>query len=97
MVIRNLDVGRAWRAGRPLKANSPPIIDANAVLAFPITMEWLEPVAGEHSKVFQAYRGIQAIKPDLCLSCETGELPDVFAFGKTLGLLVPVARDHCIA
>src|SRR5437667_11741095 len=94
MVISNLDIGRTRRTGGPLKANSPLIIDANAVLAFAVAMERLQSVAVEHSKVFQTDRGIQTIKPDFCLPCETGKLLDVFALGKTLGLPVPVTHNH---
>jgi hypothetical protein len=58
------------------------IIDANAVLAFTVTMEQFQPIAVEHSKVSQTDRSIQPIKPDFRLSCKTGELLDAFALGK---------------
>jgi hypothetical protein len=51
------------------QSKSPLIIDANAVLAFTVTMEQFQPIAVEHSKVSQTDRSIQPIKPDsACLA-----------------------------
>jgi hypothetical protein len=74
VVIRNLDIGQAWRSRGPLEANAPLIIDANAILALAVATQRLEPAAGKRRQVFQAACGIQAIKPDFCLTRETGEL-----------------------
>jgi hypothetical protein len=51
-------------------------------------------IVAQSGKVFQAGRYLQAVKPDLCLSCETGEFPDVLAAGKAFGPAVPVAHYH---
>jgi hypothetical protein len=70
------------------------VVYADAVLASPAARECFQPIAAQNGKVFQAGRYLQAVKPDLCLSCETGELPDVLAARKAFGPAVPVAHDH---
>jgi hypothetical protein len=68
--------------------------DADAVLTFAVTAQGLQRVAGQGREVLQARGGFQPVEPFFSLSCETGELLDPLAFGKTLGLGVPVAHDH---
>jgi hypothetical protein len=78
----------------PLEADPPLVVDADAVLAFAVTAQGLQRVAGQGREVLQARSGFQPVEPFFSLSCETGELLDPLAFGKTLGLGVPVAHDH---
>jgi len=49
MVINNFDIVRV--AFVPSEANPPLVIDSDAPLSFPITMQPLEPVARRNSKV----------------------------------------------
>jgi hypothetical protein len=68
MVIDDLDIDRARRALRPLKANPPLIVDADAVLALPIALKRFQPVATDGSKIVQAGCRLQAVKPNFGLS-----------------------------
>jgi hypothetical protein len=77
-----------------LEANPPLVIDADAVLAGSITLESFQSVSADCGEVLETGRRIEAVKPHLSLSRETGKLLDVFASGETGGLPVPVTHDH---
>jgi hypothetical protein len=51
VVIDDFNVFGAIGALRPLEAETPPRIDANAVLASPVASQGLQPVAGELCEV----------------------------------------------
>jgi hypothetical protein len=70
------------------------VVYADAVLAPPVARECFQPIAAQCCEVFEASRRLEAVKPDLCLSCETRELLDALAAGKPFGPAVPVAYDH---
>ena len=94
MVIDNLNIDRAGRVLRPLKANPPLIIDTDAVLALPVALEGFQPIAGKGGEVFQARRRVQAVEPRFGLTCETGKFFEVIAIGEPPGFVVPVTHDH---
>ena len=52
MVIDNLDIDRARRATRPLKADPPLLVDTDPVLALPIALESFQLVAGKSGEIF---------------------------------------------
>ena len=56
MIVDDLNVDRADRASRPLKTDPPLIVDADAVLALPVTAQGLETVARQCGKVLQTLR-----------------------------------------
>jgi hypothetical protein len=56
VIVRDLDVGRSRRG--PRKADSPLIIDANAVLSRAIAPELLEPIARRHPQIVECFRSI---------------------------------------
>jgi hypothetical protein len=58
------------------------VIDADAVLPPPVTIEGFKPIAAKRAQVFQAVRCLKAIKPNLRLSCETRQLFDRLAVGE---------------
>jgi hypothetical protein len=51
MVIDNLDVFGAVNSSRPFEADAALLIDPNAVLAFPVAGQDLQPVAAQLGKV----------------------------------------------
>src|SRR2546421_11811473 len=96
MVVRNLDIDRARRTCRPLEANPPLVIDADAVLASAIALESFQSVSADCGKIPEACRRIETVKPHLGLARETGKLLDPFASGETGGLSVPVTHNHWV-
>ena len=48
---------------RPNKAYAPPIIDADAVFAFPIAPQRLQTMGRRHSQVFQCRRSYYSLQP----------------------------------
>jgi hypothetical protein len=45
LVINDLDIDWAGRSFAPFKANPPLVIDADAVLSLPVTIEGFKPIA----------------------------------------------------
>lgn len=43
----------------PIEADTPPVVDADAVLPSPITSQSLQPVAGRNSKVLKPHGGVK--------------------------------------
>jgi hypothetical protein len=93
MIIRDLHVVRVPLA--PLETDAILVIDANAVLAFPIASQPLQPVTGWQRKVAVSPRRIQHLQ-----FLKRG-LVDVhrdaaaeFFFPKPLGLGIPERLDH---
>src|SRR5690242_4792908 len=94
MVVRDLDVDRARGARRPLEANPPLVIDADAVLTGAVALESFQSVPTDCGEVPKARRRVETIETHLGLSCETGKLLDVFASGETGGFSIPVTHNH---
>jgi hypothetical protein len=57
MVVDDFDVPSAVIS--PSKADSPLVIDSNAVLAAPITAKFLQSVAWRRTKVVQVFRTVE--------------------------------------
>jgi hypothetical protein len=57
VVVRDRDV--VGIAGVPPEADAPMVVDANAVLASPITHQPFQPIARRHAEVAELYGGIQ--------------------------------------
>jgi hypothetical protein len=51
MIIDNLDVRRSGLLVEPFEANSPLIVDANAVLSFPVASESLEAIPRQGGEI----------------------------------------------
>src|SRR6266700_4012213 len=94
VIIDDLDIDRAGRAVRPLEADPPLVIDADAILTLPITLQRFQPVTWQRGEVFQVRCGFQPVEPHFSLPGESGEFSNVLAIGKAFGSLVPVAYDH---
>jgi len=94
MIIDDLNFSRAGRLFGPREANPPLVINADAVLALPVTFERFKPVTRQSCKVFQTRGCIQSVKTKLGLSGKTGKFPDPLAICEASGLAIPVADDH---
>lgn len=57
VIVNYLD--RVGVSVSPFEAYFPLIIDADAVLAFSITLEFFKTVAGRYAQVFQCLRSVQ--------------------------------------
>jgi hypothetical protein len=51
VVIDNFNIRRTGGAFWPFEANTPLVVDADAVLAFPAALQGLEPVSRQNGKV----------------------------------------------
>jgi hypothetical protein len=71
VIVGDLDVDRPVRALGPLEADPPLVVDADAVLAFAVTAQGLQRVAGQGREVLQARGGFQPVEPFFSLSRET--------------------------
>ena len=96
MVIHDLDIMRI--AVRPTKADSPLIVDPDAVLSRPIALEPLEPIAGWHAKVIERFGGIDNHQLAQHGSQELGRVA-AHPFSTKEALSVPVAEalDHLVS
>jgi hypothetical protein len=94
MVINNLHVGRTGGAFRPVEADSPLIVDADAVLAFSISSQHFKTVARQHGKISERDGGLQTVQLHARRAFDTGERLDTFADRKIRRPLVPIADDH---
>ena len=94
MIVHDLDIGRSGRPFRPLKADSPLIVDTDAVLAPAIALQRLEAVSRKDREIFQRGRRVELVELQLGLPGKSGERLDVFAFGELARTLVPEAYDY---
>src|ERR1700674_1213252 len=92
MVVDDLDVPRAVVS--PSEANSPLIIDSDAVPPTPITGKLLQSVAGRHSQVVQIFRAVQHLQLSLGLCLERTELPRRTASEDLLGVARSKRPNH---
>jgi len=93
VVNDDLDVVRVSRP--PAKTDSPLLVDPNAVLAGPVSLELLQAVARRQSQVIEYRRCVQhkeLTERDL-LYVRT-QLPHGAALEQTLGVAVTEALDH---
>lgn len=67
MIVRNLDVERLLVVVRPLKANTPLLVDPNAELPPASAAECLKAIAGQLHQIAAADGGFQNVKATLRL------------------------------
>ena len=79
----------------PDKADSPLIVDANAVLPGPVTGKSFQTVSSRYAQVVQARSAVQdhqlSLRPTLNVP---GELADMPPLGNRLGVFVPETPYH---
>src|SRR5579859_7071753 len=93
MVIGNPDLIGVWLF--PLKADTPPVIDTDAVLPSTIALQGLEPAAGRRKQICQTVSLIQVdqLAPSYPLYIWR-KFPRKLAAVNLLGLFVGEAADH---
>lgn len=94
MVIDDFNVFGAICSRRPLEADSPLLIDPNAVLAPSVAGQRLKPVAGKAGQVPQTECRFQNSQSLFGLMAEALETGNPFALGKAPSRLIPVVPDH---
>src|SRR5262245_51104102 len=94
VIINDLDVDGTRRGVRPLEANPPLIVDADAVLAFAISGQRLKTVTGQSSQVLHRGGGLQTVQLEARGTLDSGKRFDSLAARKVPGPPVPVADDH---
>jgi hypothetical protein len=93
MIIHDLDI--AGIRFFPPKADPPTIIDPDAPLLCPITLEFFKPVAGWCAQKVEARGSIQLRQFAFCLAPKS--LPSSWAAPRIQGLRVPITERiyHC--
>jgi hypothetical protein len=94
VVVDNLDIPRTWRASRPFEANSPLVIDTDAVLSCSVTLKGFQPIASQGAKHAQTACRAQDSQPFPGLLLDPTQCRHSLAVGKRSRSLVPVAQDH---
>jgi hypothetical protein len=79
----------------PLEADSPLIVDPDAVLAAAVASESFQPVAGWHTQIGKTLGVVQhsQLSPR-CLLDIPAKSPDHFPSPDTFGVSVPEGSDH---
>src|SRR5208283_1041455 len=94
VIVDNFYVRRANSPVRPCKADSPLIVNTNAVLALAIPRQGFEAVAGEHRKIPNRGSSLQTVELQARRSFEPRESLDPFPGGEVPGPLVPIVENH---
>jgi hypothetical protein len=94
MVVRYFDILGAIIT--PLKTNTPLSVDGNAVLAFSVSVQRLQSVAGQCGKITERFGGFKNLQALLALPLEPLKTLYMLAIGKSFCSLVTIAPDHTI-
>jgi len=94
VIVHDLNIDRTRRTFRPLETNPPLVIDADAVLAFPVPEQRLETVARQGGKVLQRHGRLETIKLQRRGPLDSRERLDPLAGREFPRPFVPVADDH---
>ena len=74
MIINNLNIRRTRLTFNPCEANPPLLIDADATLPIPVTMQCLKAVASQTHQVVNCFRRIQNVQSLFCLFPKAAKL-----------------------
>jgi hypothetical protein len=94
VVIDNLHVHRARRFLRPLKADPPLVVDANAVLALSVALHGLEAVAGQCCQILQCVGGLDPVQRETGGPFKARQRLDSFPGGDISRSPVSITDDH---
>lgn len=93
-MINDLDVNRTERPARPLEADSPLVIDPDAVLPLPVALQSFKPVSGQDRKILNSDRCVELIQFHLRLPQKPRKRLGILAFGELARRLASNAHDH---
>jgi hypothetical protein len=96
VVIHDFNIRRAVRAFFPGKANSPLVINTDAVLPAPLALQCFETISGQSGEVSQVHRTFQPVQFQPCGKGNAVKLLNAIASGKTLSILVRKASNHSL-
>lgn len=71
MVVDNLNVRWTRRTRKPLEADAPLIVDADAVLTLPVALQYLKSIAGQGGKICEFHSCFQAVQPEASSTCHS--------------------------
>lgn len=94
MIVNNLHVRWTQRLIGPLKANTPLVVDADAVLALPVANQRLKTISRQSGKVSQRRGGFEAVELQASGTLKSGKGFDPFPGGEVSRPLVAVADNH---
>jgi hypothetical protein len=93
MIVYDLDLVSVALA--PTKANSPLVVDADAVLAFSVACQFLQSIAGEPGEVFKRFRAMELPQlPERSALDLSVEFRLSMSVEDALGLLIPRRDNH---
>jgi hypothetical protein len=81
---------------RPMKADTPLIIDTNAVLTDTIILERFKVVAGRHSQIIKPSGDLELSKFAPCNLGYVYELLDTLTFRERFGVFTLERSDHVV-
>src|SRR6266852_2903737 len=91
MIVNNLYVRWPERAARPLEANPPLIVNANAVLALAVADQSFEAIAWQSGQVSERGGCLQTVELQARGALKPRKSLDAFAGGEISGPAVPIA------
>src|SRR6266704_530279 len=94
MIVNNLHDRWSRRSGRPLEANSPLIINANAVLLLAVAQKGFKAIAGQGGNVSKRCGRFETVKLQARGTLKSRESLDAFAGGEISCPTVPIADNH---
>src|SRR5258706_15158577 len=94
VIIDNLDIDRPRRTVGPFETYAPLVIDANAELSFPVTLQTLEVISRQCREVLQRSCGVELIQFHLGLPRESREGPHILSAGEVTRALVAETDNH---
>lgn len=94
MIVHDLYVARSRLSGRPLKADTPLLVDPDGELSRPVASQSLEPIARQRPQGVEGWCRVQDGEPPFGLLGKALERPDELTLAELLGSLVPVAQYH---
>jgi hypothetical protein len=78
----------------PNEADSPPVIDPNTMLTFPVALQSLKPVTGKNLQIQQGLRRVQVSQFSQRYGLNVRRHLRMLPAKKLFGLLVPEGSDH---
>src|SRR5260370_2027867 len=87
-------MGRPGLLSGLLKASPPLVVDADAVLAFAVALQRLDPIPGQNGKAPVCERRFEPVQLHASGAFDTGESFHAFSGGEVGSPLVPEAHDH---
>lgn len=94
MIINNFDFISV--AALPTKANPPLVIDANAVLPVPVTLQRLEPIPRRAGQILKDDGAVQLPQLSLSNPLDGAKTGYTFPMMEVLGILTVEAPNHAL-